>query len=138
MWFSGLQTCQAEESQDRVKKEDKPRGRSSSVFTLWRTVFLAIVLASATSRLYKLELGQQICWDEVHFGKMASWYLNKTLFFDVHPPLGKLVIAGMGYVTGYNGSFSFDTPGQNFTGHKVMGMRYGSAILGSMVVPTGF
>ena len=139
MWFSGIQTCQAEESQDRMKKsedEDKPSGRS--VFTLWRTVFLAIVVAAATSRLYKLELGQQVCWDETHFGKMASWYMNRTLFFDVHPPLGKLVIAGMGYVTGYNGSFSFDKPGLNFTGHKVMGMRYGSAILGSLVVPTGF
>ena len=102
MWFSGLQTCQAEESQGRVKKaedEDKPSGRSTPVFTLWRTVFLAIVLASATSRLYKLELGQQVCWDETHFGKMASWYMNRTLFFDVHPPLGKLLIAGMCYVT---------------------------------------
>ena len=30
----------------------------------------------------------------------------------MHPPLGKMLIAGMGYTTGYNATFAFDKPGK--------------------------
>ena len=71
-------------------------------------------------------------------GKHASWYINRTFFFDVHPPLGKMMIAGMGYITGYNGSFNFPTPGVEFGDHKVMGMRVGCTIIGICIIPIGF
>ncbi|XP_038077985.1 protein O-mannosyl-transferase 2-like isoform X2 [Patiria miniata] len=49
----------------------------------------AVVLASMATRFYKLSEPEHVCWDETHFGKMGSYYINRTFFFDVHPPLGK-------------------------------------------------
>ncbi|XP_069453272.1 protein O-mannosyl-transferase 2 isoform X4 [Ovis canadensis] len=55
-----------------------------------RWALLALVtLTSFATRFHRLDQPPHICWDETHFGKMGSYYINRTFFFDVHPPLGK-------------------------------------------------
>nr|XP_025725345.1 protein O-mannosyl-transferase 2 isoform X3 [Callorhinus ursinus] len=54
----------------------------------WALLALVTLLAFAT-RFHRLDEPPHICWDETHFGKMGSYYINRTFFFDVHPPLGK-------------------------------------------------
>ena len=75
-----------------------------------------------------------VCWDETHFGKMASWYINRTFFFDVHPPLGKMMIAAMGYTSGYNGTHPFEKPGDLYNNDPFLGCT----LLGCAVVPFCF
>merc|ERR1719320_643266 len=123
---------------EQIKGEKKEDPSKSVVSSVWWTCFSLVIVASCATRLYGLEGTRTVCWDEAHFGKHASWYLNRTFFFDVHPPLGKLLIAGMGYMTGYNGSFHFDSPGDEFGEHNAMGMRIGCAIMGILTIPIGF
>lgn len=54
---------------------------------------------------------------------MGSWYINRTFFFDVHPPLGKMLIALSGKLTGYDGTYPFEKPADKYNGTRYEGMR---------------
>ncbi|SCV67439.1 BQ2448_5050 [Microbotryum intermedium] len=76
-------------------------------------------------------------FDEVHFGKFASYYLRREYFFDVHPPLAKLLLAFAGWVIGYDGAFEFENIGDNYIKNNVpyVALRSFPALLGSFVPP---
>uniref|UniRef100_A0A671R4A0 Protein O-mannosyl-transferase 2 n=1 Tax=Sinocyclocheilus anshuiensis TaxID=1608454 RepID=A0A671R4A0_9TELE len=101
------------------------------------TLVLVLVLSVCT-RFYKITEPPHVCWDETHFGKMGSYYINRTFFFDVHPPLGKMLIGLAGYLTGYDGTFPFIKPGDKYEHHNYWGMRAFCAALGSCLPPFAF
>ncbi|XP_018402294.1 PREDICTED: protein O-mannosyl-transferase 2 [Cyphomyrmex costatus] len=106
--------------------------------TNWWLLFGGITILTLITRFYKVTEPQHVCWDETHFGKMGSWYINRTFFFDVHPPLGKMLIALSGYITGYDGTFAFEKPGDKFENVHYVGMRIFCTILGASTVPLSY
>ncbi|XP_050293965.1 protein O-mannosyl-transferase 2 [Anthonomus grandis grandis] len=100
--------------------------------------FAVVLLLTAATRFYKIAEPDHVCWDETHFGKMGSWYINRTFFFDVHPPLGKMLIGLSGYLTGYDGTFPFEKPGDKYENTSYIGMRIFCAGMGSLIVPMTF
>lgn len=65
-------------------------------------VCLAVIAVfSFATRLYKIGIPGVVLFDEVHFVSMAQWYAGRTYFFDIHPPLGKLVLATIVWLTGF-------------------------------------
>ncbi|XP_008555274.1 protein O-mannosyl-transferase 2 [Microplitis demolitor] len=127
------------------KKVATPDGKKScqnvsekSTDTGWWLVFGVIIILTVITRFYNVTEPQHVCWDETHFGKMGSWYINRTFFFDVHPPLGKMLIALSGYLTGYDGTFPFEKPGDKFGDTKYVGMRMFCTLLGATIVPLAF
>ncbi|PNF38553.1 Protein O-mannosyl-transferase 2 [Cryptotermes secundus] len=136
-----MENCQKiNEVTKNVKKsrvgleENKERNNQ----TYWWLVFGAVLLLTAWSRFHKVSEPDHVCWDETHFGKMGSWYINRTFFFDVHPPLGKMLIALSGYLTGYDGRFAFEKPGDKYEGVNYVGMRVFCTLLGACIVPFAF
>jgi dolichyl-phosphate-mannose-protein mannosyltransferase len=49
-----------------------------------------------------------------------------------------MLIALSGYLTGYNGTFAFDKPGDKYEDHNYVGMRTFCALVGSTVVPSAY
>ncbi|XP_015113145.1 protein O-mannosyl-transferase 2 [Diachasma alloeum] len=120
------------------KVTQRPNGESSDANTNWWLQFMGILVLTAATRFYKVSEPEHVCWDETHFGKMGSWYINRTFFFDVHPPLGKMLIALSGYLTGYDGRFPFEKPGDKFEDTKYLGMRIFCTFLGATIVPLAY
>ncbi|GAB5592199.1 hypothetical protein Unana1_07099 [Umbelopsis nana] len=101
-------------------------------------VFLTVVAGMV--RLYKIWEPSSVVFDEVHFGKFAGKYINHTYFFDVHPPLAKLLIAGVGSAAGYDGKFEFSKIGQDYleSGVPYVTMRLFCGVLGVLTIPMSY
>jgi len=76
-------------------------------------------------------------FDEVHFGKFASYYILREYYFDVHPPFAKLLFGLAGWFVGFDGHFAFENIGDSYTETHIpyVGMRALPAILGSLTIP---
>ena len=55
-----------------------------------------LTIVALFTRLWQLDVPHAIVFDEVYFRQFAADYLNGHFFFDIHPPLVKLLFAGIG------------------------------------------
>ena len=69
---------------------------------LERQLPLILALLAGTSRLVSIDAPPGVVFDEFHFGRFVNDYHAGTYLFDIHPPLGKLVLYISSYVAGYH------------------------------------
>lgn len=49
-----------------------------------------------------------------------------------------MLIGLSGYLTGYNGTFAFNKPGDSYEDYPVLGMRLFCVLLGTLIVPFSY
>lgn len=120
---------------DKLVKEKTKADKAGSELD-YKLGLVVITVLAFVSRFWGISHPNEVVFDEVHFGKFASYYLEKTYFFDVHPPFGKLLFAFMGWLVGYDGHFHFENIGDSYITNKVpyVAFRAMPALLGSLTV----
>lgn len=99
---------------------------------------LILTIAAIFTRTYKISWADFVVWDEAHFGKFASHYLQHEFYHDVHPPLGKMMLGFSGLLAGYNGTFPFES-GAKYPPELNYGiMRMFCALMGAAMVPLAY
>ncbi|KAF7684691.1 Dolichyl-phosphate-mannose--protein mannosyltransferase 2 [Astathelohania contejeani] len=97
------------------------------------SIIILIFLLTFIIRTYKIEYGNFVIWDEAHFGKFSSKYLNREFYFDVHPPLGKLMTALSGWLFDQDLAFKFESASTYPENMDYVGMRRFHAFIASFV-----
>eukprot|EP00002_Diphylleia_rotans_P020394 TRINITY_DN3960_c0_g1_i4.p1 TRINITY_DN3960_c0_g1~~TRINITY_DN3960_c0_g1_i4.p1 ORF type:complete len:526 (+),score=83.53 TRINITY_DN3960_c0_g1_i4:56-1633(+) len=67
-----------------------------------------LLLFSFATRFYRLDYPNEVIFDEVHFGGFTNGYMKGQHFFDIHPPLTKILFYYVAYYTGYDGHYDFE------------------------------
>ncbi|RDB23014.1 Dolichyl-phosphate-mannose--protein mannosyltransferase 2 [Hypsizygus marmoreus] len=96
---------------------------------------IVYTLLSCWTRFHKIGKSNIVVWDEAHFGKFGSHYLKREFYFDVHPPLGKMLVGLAGALAGYDGSFEFKSGVEYPENVPYVAMRVILATFGVGMVP---
>lgn len=90
------------------KKFEKQKLRVTPQFETGDTFLtLFICIVSFATHLWTIQSPSNIVFDEVHFGNFTNWYTRSEFFFDIHPPLGKLVMFLFANLSEYDGLIEF-------------------------------
>jgi dolichyl-phosphate-mannose--protein O-mannosyl transferase len=78
-------------------------------FTTADTILVLLIsVFSFATHLWRIEHPDYVVFDEVHFGNFTNWYTRSEHFFDIHPPLGKLVMFFVANFSEYGGDIDFE------------------------------
>jgi dolichyl-phosphate-mannose-protein mannosyltransferase len=80
-------------SKDLPELKNQSRPKQSNAYTLLAIFSVAMVIAGIVARIYKLGFPYKPVFDEVYFPVFANNFIHGIQSFDVHPPLGKFMMA---------------------------------------------
>ncbi|MDQ3765018.1 MAG: phospholipid carrier-dependent glycosyltransferase [Actinomycetota bacterium] len=98
-----------------LDKPDSKAGVLQGVRAAWRRLnvppeLAVLTFVAAVTRLTAINHPRAIVFDEVYFRDYALRYLDGSYYFDLHPPLGKLLLAGWAKLLGVSATAQSTDP----------------------------
>ena len=98
-------------------------------------IFIITILSFIT-RFWIIHNPECVVFDEVHFGNFTNWYTKSEFFYDIHPPLGKLVMFLFANLSEYDGLIDFEKNyGRNYNDPQYIILRITPAFFSSLCAP---
>lgn len=98
-----------------------------------KTSLIILILVSIGVHFAFFGQPNETVFDEVHFGKFVSAYYTHQYYFDIHPPGGKLIIAGFAKLFNFSPEYSFAQIGQSFPDNKYLALRFLPVLAGTLL-----
>jgi dolichyl-phosphate-mannose-protein mannosyltransferase len=86
------------------------------------------------TRFWRLSFPSKVVFDETHFGLYATKYLSHQYYFDIHPPLGKMMLALSAFLGGLKPGFDFAFQ-SSYNDLNFLSLRFLPAFFGSLLIP---
>ncbi|PGH16897.1 hypothetical protein AJ80_05041 [Polytolypa hystricis UAMH7299] len=136
----GNNTIQSDTDKPELKKGLQQTNAFLQTLDEWEFIIAPLIFTALSlfTRMWRIGLSNIVTWDEAHFGKFGSHYLKREFYFDVHPPLGKMLVGLSGYLAGYNGSFEFKSGEKYPEEVNYTFMRVFNAAFGVVCVPLAY
>jgi len=83
-----------------------------------------VTVVAALVRLHRLPDPAAVVFDETHFVRFAMHYLRGHFFFDIHPPLGKIIFATVAHLSGMSAAFDPSSIGATTPALDKIGLPY--------------
>lgn len=99
---------------------------------------IVLLFAGLSTRFLFIWWPNAVVFDEVHFGKFVSSYFTHSYYFDIHPPLGKLLIALAAKIGGFHAGFSFDEIGRTYGSLPYVALRFLPNLAGAFIPLAAF
>lgn len=93
----------------------------------------SLIVAGFATRFFLFGYPNQTVFDEVYFGKFVSAYFTGNYYFDIHPPLAKLVLASFAALAGFQPTSSFSAIGTVFSDNNYLILRFLPSLAGALL-----
>ena len=117
----------------QVTEKRKVLESDSALFDVLMCILLCLL--SFYSRFCLLDHPNEVVFDESHFGSFVNHYVRGHYFFDIHPPVGKLLLYASGLLFGYHDGIDYTHISTPYPDYSYMYLRWAPAFFGSLLVP---